>query len=162
MPPPPKPPAARMPPPPTRGPPPPEGRLAIRCGAGWLRAIGRFAPDDGRFPATGRGRFEGRAPAFGRLAPDGGRFPATGRFEGRVPAFGRLAPVDGRPPATGRFEGTVPAFGRLATPPPGRSTCWPPLPRKSGRGRVPAPMLVSPKRCCTFTLLYRKPRRCAG
>ena len=25
-----------------------------------------------------------------------------------------------------------------------------------------APMLVLPKRCCTFTLLYRTPPRCAG
>ena len=66
------------------------------------------------------------------------------------------------PPATGRFAGSVPTLGRSATPPPGLSTCWPPLPRKSGRGRFPATILVLPKRCCTFTLLYRTPRRCAG
>src|SRR6516162_3454708 len=126
------PPPPAKPPPPTRPPapatPPPPPRLARPRAASRLAA----RPDCKLPKALSRSDRFAPPPTLGRSAAP----PAIlGRLPAPPPISGRF-PVAAPPPILGRFPAVLPpTLGRLAmfAPPPGRSTCSPPRPRKSIR-----------------------------
>src|SRR5579872_997296 len=136
-----------------RPPPPAEAKLA-RPRAEAARAA---APDDTLRPPPPpppRVRFvaAARSPTFAARLLTVPRFPALPVR--RSATLARLPP-----PRSPRLPARSPVLGRL---PPGLSTCWPLLPRKSMRSAAPALRLLLPNLCWTFALLYRTPWRCEG